>query len=409
MYGDDRHASSMAQKDRRPGRWRGVLAGMLLAGWALAGCAVGVMGADGREEVSGALEDIRRLVRIQEQAIQAGDVARYMQTIVPDDALYWQEQQHWAADAVTFVQGKTYRRAVKKWIERRENEVVAAVEQFWTDGRNSFRVEVPIRFRCTPDGWKDADLPFWQTQKKGVAAKVTHRRLLPLAEELVERAEHTRQRLSALYGWQPRQPVTLKLYGDADWFRQSVKLSLPSWVGGWHEYGESIKLSVESRRFLLPAHRPIVHAAVIHEMVHQMVSELTNDNAAYWLQEGLAEHVTALLDAIPENNALPAVDPETGWSWLELAAVQLEQLPAEQAEQYYRQARHVVAYLLDCYGDGALRAVLVQLQQYPCIPGSAAEKQDILHRRTVQALETVLEKPFVQLDREWQHWARAQA
>lgn len=376
----------------------------------LAGCTAGVTGtAYMRDGIPVRWQtEIRQLVRIQEQAIWNGDAAAYMQTIDAGDPHYRQEQVHWYADAASFVRGKTYRRSVKEFLQLRSNhEVVALVEQLVADGRDTFRVQVPIRFRRTQEGWKDADLPFLQIEGTRSVAKVTHRRLLPLAAELLRRAEDARQRLSALYGWRPRHPVTLKLYGDKDWFRQSVKLSLPAWAAGWHEDGESIKLLADGRGFLRDEVKRFYHSAVIHEMVHQMLAELTNDNAAYWLHEGLAEHVTALLDTIPENDALPPVEPGSLWSWPELAAVQLERLPAELAEQYYRQARLVVAYLLDCYGDDALRAVFAKLREHPRMPESTAEKQDLLHLRTVQALEDVLHKPFGQLADEWRQWVHA--
>lgn len=362
-----------------------------------------------REEYSGAWRTaIRQLVRTQEEALRNGDTAAYMQTIDRSDPHYWQEQNRWAADAVAYIQGKTYRRFVRQFLSRRPgHDVIACVEQLVTDGRETFRVRLPIRFRSTPDGWKDADLPFFQVTGNGVLAKLTHRRLLPLAEELLQRAGDARQRLSALYGWQPQRPLVLKLYGDKDWFRQSVKLSLPAWVAGWYEEGESIKLLVDDRNIWREDGRRFYHSAVIHEMVHQMLAELTNDNAAYWLHEGLAEHLAALLDAIPENDALPPVEPNALWSWEKLGTSQLERLPAKAAEQYYRHARLVVAYLLDCYGEDALRAVFARLRQYPRAPGSTAEKQALLHHRTVRALEDVLQKSFAQLSAEWQAWARA--
>lgn len=390
-------------------RFRVVTAVLFLSGCALSGCAVGIPGtAPVPDADSHWPSEIHRLVQTQEAAVINGRTDVYMQTIVGDDPLYRQEQRRWVDDAVTFVHGKTYRRFVRRFLQRLSpHEVVALVEQSVIDGRRSFSVQVPVRFRRTREGWKDADFPFWQLEASHGVVKVTHRNLLPLAADLLERIRHVEQRLSALYGWSPRRPVTLKLYGDADWFRQSVKLSLPTWVGGWYEDGESIKLLVDATARRRLEERAVYESVVIHEMVHLMLADLTNNNAAYWLHEGLAEHVTALLDALPENDALPALDREPLWSWPELAAVQLERLPPQRARAYYQQARLVVAFLLDCYGDERLQAVFARLQQYPRMANGAADRQRELHVRTVQALEHVLQKPFAELADEWWRWVTA--
>lgn len=360
----------------------------------------------GRDVVPGQWQaEIRQLVHAQEAAVVNGDVSGYMQTIDPGDPHYRKEQQRWMSDAVTYLRDKTYRRFVRRFLYRAdEQEAVALVEQLVDDGRQTFRVQMPIRFRRTSEGWKDADLPFLAIEGTEVRVKATHRRLMPLAEELLRRAEDARRRLSALYGWRPQGPSVVKLYGDGDWFRQSVKLSLPEWVVGWHEAGESIKLWIDDGLALRERAKAFYHSAVIHEMVHQMVADLTNDNAAYWLHEGLAEHLSALLDAVPENDALPSLEPKPRWSWPELAAVRLERLPAELAEQYYRHARLILAFLLDCYGDEALRAVFARLRDDPPLPDGTMEKQSVLHSRTVRALEAVLQKPFHQLADEWWRW-----
>ncbi len=349
--------------------------------------------------------DIRELVRLQESAVLSGSSGDYMQTIDARDPYYWQEQQHWFSDAANFVRGKKYRRTVCAFLKREGNdEVVALVEQQIGNGERELGVRVPIRFRRTPEGWKDADLPFLETRGSRTVVKVTHPRLIPLAEELANVSDDAQKRLSTLYGWKAQQPVTLKLYGKKGWFLQSVKWSLPDWAGGWNEYGESIKLLVDEHIGISEAAKRFYHSAIIHEMVHKMLGELTHDNAAYWLHEGLAEQTSALWDQIQENDALPAIPRSERWSWPALAAINPEELPAAKAVRYYQQSRLVTAFLLERYGYEAMREVFASLQQQPYIPASTAEKLEEVNRRTVHALERVLGKSFQQLAEEWWRW-----
>jgi len=374
------------------------------------GCAGGMFGISITEKIPESWQtEIRELVRQQESAVISGSLERYMQTIEDRDAVYWQEQRHWFTDAAAFVKERKYRRSVSAFLERRANdEVVALIEQRAEEGGKARRVRVPICFRRTPAGWKDADLPFLETRSPHTIVKVTHQRLLPFARELQGMADQVQKRLASLYGWKPRQPVAVKLYGKKDWFLQSVKWSLPDWAGGWNEYGESIKLLVEANADISDRYKTYYHSAIIHEMVHKMLGELTNDNAAYWLQEGLAEQTSARMDRIPENDALPVIPRSELWSWPKLASVQLEQLTAEEAPQYYHQSRLIVEFLLERYGYQPLREAFRLLRQQPYIPASTAEKLQEVNRRTVRALEQALGKPFQQLAEEWWIWATGQ-
>jgi hypothetical protein len=191
--------------------------------------------------------------------------------------------------------------------------------------------------------------------------------------------------MKAQLDFAPQGFVSVKLYADQQVFLQSVKLDLPAWVGGWQEYGEAIKTLAGA----YPVDTGDFRSMLNHESTHRMVSELSNDNASYWIQEGLASVFQQTLS----DPGLPNMArDEAGQDFTPYAAqkdINLERLGGADVMKYYATSKAFAAFLLDTYGWGKVRQALEYMKKYPLIPVTGAEKIPDTNARTDEAIRDV--------------------
>ena len=176
--------------------------------------------------------------------------------------------------------------------------------------------------------WKDSDYAFDKLRRDGVI--VRHWRRPTLAQAALEEVLKNLAWLKQAFGWQPKSEVVIKIYPEHTPFLYSIKPSLPTWVAGWDEAGESIK-------FYAPRDDAHLRAGVLlHETTHHMLSGLSNDNAAYWLQEGLASWAVEAekggAATRPAGNRLDGAMPR--WTLPQLEALDLESMQGEGVSAY---------------------------------------------------------------------------
>lgn len=352
--------------------------------------------ADAQETVQNADEqELHQLVKRQQVAVQTGDKAAFLATIHEENRLYYAEQAHWFDDLLENpVQHFT--RRISSIEEVTSEQAVVWVEQRYRDHHGEHRMLAPIRWLKMGEEWKDDGLLFDVLSDGRITVKFTHPEMKGLAKELLLMGSQIVHVFGQKYGWQPLFPVEIKLYGNEEWFRQSVKLSLPRWAGGWQEYGEAIK-------FICNGNGAFVRHALIHELSHKMLGEMTHDNAAYWLQEGLAEHYQWEWNGNRHQQRL-RLSPEQAYSFEQMTELNLETLAEEEAARYYLQAWSMVTFLLDTYGESRMKRLMLELQNYPYAPLTAAQKLEQSSQRTEQALKKVYQLDMQALEREWRQW-----
>lgn len=248
--------------------------------------------------------------------------------------------------------------------------------------------------------WKDSDYAFDKLRRDGVI--VRHWRRPTLAQAALEEVLKNLAWLKQAFGWQPKSEVVIKIYPEHTPFLYSIKPSLPTWVAGWDEAGESIK-------FYAPRDDAHLRAgALLHETTHHMLSDLSNDNAAYWLQEGLASWAVEAekggAATRPAGNRLDGAMPR--WTLPQLEALDLESMQGEGVSAYYAESLLVVRYLMETYGMDKFKAVAAELARHPYNPVTAAEKQDETNRLTRQAITKALGVPYDQFAQAWYAWAK---
>lgn len=121
-------------------------------------------------------------------------------------------------------------------------------------------------------------------------------------EKIIDLSHQLITFFSKKWTWNKNESVIVKIYDDY----QSCSFSVPDIaVYGWYEYREPIKISFPTY-LEKAAHLEFVQAVLKHEFAHQVLSELTNDNAALFLQEGFALYNENLID----SNANDIVEKE---------------------------------------------------------------------------------------------------
>lgn len=344
-----------------------------------------------------ATQAITALLAERQAAVHNRDRSAFMATVDPQNATFLVEQRHWFDDAAQTVD--SYTLTLKHLGFTAKGEALARLAESFQLKDGSLRnLEFTEVYRLRPEGWRDSDYAFTELHKDHVV--VLHWDLPGPAEQALQTEADNLNWLERTFQWQPTSDIIIKLYPDRPAFLYSIKPSLPGWVAGWTESGESIK-------YWVGAGSAPAADALLHESTHHMLSELSNDNAAYWLQEGLATWVTAThAGTAGPGSSLLGPDRRLPWTLPELEAVNLEQLDQRQASDYYAEAYLAVKYMLATYGIDKFKAVTAELAKHPANPVTASEKLAESGALTRDAISKALGIPYEQFARDWYRWVQ---
>ncbi|MFD1409405.1 peptidase MA family metallohydrolase [Kroppenstedtia eburnea] len=370
-----------------------LMIGTVLPGWVFPsfGLSQRVHGSEPEAQVQ-----IRHLIEEKQNAVNQRERERFLRLLHPDMKTYIQEQKRWFDDTVQWIDPGSYRLRVISMIPWAEHQIRVWMEQCYTRKGKRFTLKYPVLFQETAAGWRDADFPLHHLTRGDVTVRYSDTGLAEQAAIALETGHKAIQELKRKMGWMPKRPVEVKIYHRPEWFRQSVKLSLPRWAGGWHEAGESIKLigarGVEDRQ--------LVSSGIVHEVTHLMVSEMTGDNAAYWLQEGAAEYFQShLLPGLHSREESSGERPR--WSLSQLKKANLEQMGEKEAAAYYTQCYQLFRFLMETYGEEKVKRLFSVLQLSPEEDRDIVGKLSLTNRRTEAALKKVLGKSLKELEKDW--------
>lgn len=354
--------------------------------------------ADKRES---AIEAASRIIRQKQEAVNRKDRAAFLSVLNPASSTYVEEQSRWFDDAVRWIDPGSYRLRLISVIPEQEHQLRVWVEQSYYKDGTRYRVRFPLMLQETAAGLKDSDYPFYHLTQGKVLVRFTDRSQREQAVIVQEAAVKALQQFRRKLDWNPEGQLEIKLYSDPEVFRQSIKPSLPRWVGGWFEAGQSIKM-VGAENY---TDRRLLSSTVIHELSHRMVSEQSGDNAAYWLQEGAAEYYQShLVPGLIQKREPKQTRPR--WSLRKLERIDLESLSTEDAVDYYRQCEQLFCFMMDRFGPATIKRLWVSLALYPSIDRDGADKLESLNKRTRDTLKKVTGFTLEQLEREWLAWLK---
>ncbi|MBA4495596.1 peptidase MA family metallohydrolase [Paenactinomyces guangxiensis] len=336
---------------------------------------------------------VRQLMKQKEQAINQKNLSRFTAVLSPERKMYVLEQKRWFEDAVQHIDPGSFRLKVLSVFPDREDRLRAWIHQSYTRKGRVYAVKYPLLIVKTKQGWKDADLAFKQISNDSIVIHYSDPSLKDQAYIALDTIKKAVYVLKQRFHWSPKR-IEVKLYEDPEVFRQSVKPSLPDWVGGWHESGQSIKFIGG------PGDHKLFAAGLVHELTHQMVSELTNDNAAYWLQEGAAMYYEAhLLPGLHEDQWLDYTQQRRPITLVQLEQLNLERLTDREAYQYYLTCYQLFRFLVEEFGEERIQQLFMALQNLPNVDADSSEKIQLLNRRTREALKQTFHLTVEDIDR----------
>ncbi|MCS1352099.1 peptidase MA family metallohydrolase [Mechercharimyces sp. CAU 1602] len=345
------------------------------------------------EEMEHVRLEIENLLQEKEHGINERSFQRFKQVIDPENKTYLQEQKRWFQDAILTVDPGTYHLELLSIIPGDNLQLHTLIKQEYQSNGKIHTLKIPLLFKNVEGNWYESDIPFQHMAEGSVVVHYSHPDLKEQAAVALDAANKAFEAFAQKFGWEQTEKTEIKLYHDDILFRQSVKLSLPEWAAGWNEFGQSIKFvgqKGDTRSF---------SAGIVHEITHKVLSDLTTDNASYWLQEGAAEYYEAHL--LPGMKSEHPVLEESQYTWEKLKEQQLELLGSADARAYYAHCYDFYRYLVERFGEKKLQEVFTYLKLYPLVDQDAANKLPETNERTEEALQKGLGVSLSQIGREW--------
>lgn len=341
-------------------------------------------------------EEIRLIVADQNRAVNEGNWEQFRKHLWMNAESYVQERKQWFQDAQAFMDPGTFDMEVESITPHKPGQLLVQVRQSYQKNGVRHIVRLPLLYQQTEHGWKDADLLFQTVTTDHVTVKFADEDLSEQANVAINTAEKAIEAFSERLNWNPKKPILIKLYAEKEVFRQSIKLSLPQWVIGWNEPGQSIKFIGDSKPDELFA------AGIVHELTHQVLSDLSNDNAAYWLQEGVAEYYQRhLLPGLNVQESMTLQKPR--WTLEQMERLNLESLRGAEVQSYYLHAYDIVRFFMKRFGETEFRQWCAALKMHPNKDVDPSEKRAQLNVRTREAFEKATHYAIDDFAKEWFH------
>jgi hypothetical protein len=332
--------------------------------------------------------DLIVLLRSRTKAVKENDEALFMSTVLPSalDPLLYKEEGALIRSAKNS-EIREYELKAVDAVTVADGVFTATIDQRYMVSGFMHHAVFKTEFRYVDNRLYYCGPAFETLSRNGVVVSFeTGNR--DIAQSLVEVETEVLESMKKKFGFTTADPVSINLYRDQQTFLQTVKFDLPFWVGGWHEYKESIKCCTD----LYGTNPDEYRSMLAHETGHRMVSELSNDNAAYWLQEGLAGICQDILENriayLSDKEILTTYTPIDEHKGIDLEAYGLEDY--DKISAYYASSKAYTAYLLETFGWEKVREALMYLRKYPYVPVTGAEKNGSANAYTDEAFKAVL-------------------
>ena len=317
------------------------------------------------------IKKISELVAVQETAIITIDEELMIETINPADAWLKLEAKHLVADQRVFPV-QDYSRTIYE-VKKEGSYYLGIVNQsfiFQGDQKES----TENRYFMFENGKVyDMGTALEKAMWDNVFAAFPDGEY-EFARNLSDVASSYVASLNSMWNMEYISSVSIKIYEDKNTFLYNTKLSMPDWAGGWYESGESIKT------YLYETTPETYEYLVRHEATHMLLAAATNDNAAYWMQEGFAttmpEYVTMGKLVINRKSTIKeALDAGKLPSVSEHVNTNIETLTnIFDVRLYYGYSSAMVVYLLEKTDDATLLRLFDELETYPYISLTMGEK-----------------------------------
>ncbi|QTM97917.1 hypothetical protein ERJ70_00315 [Sediminibacillus dalangtanensis] len=322
------------------------------------------------------------------QSIKDGNYSSFMEYQNQDNHLFYIEQSRWFKEIIHQSSNRFIFKPKIKAITL-DNKRQGLMDFQLTIKRPSGRVkELSCTYQIKKyDTWKINDLPFLcvQTQYASIY-------YLNDQEEIINEIKIYIDQIIKLYketfNWNSKM-VVIKLYSKLE----QISVTIPHFsIYGWNEANESIKIAIP--HYLHQRDRKQhVFNVLSHEIAHTLLSQLTNDNAALFLQEGLAIYLEKSIEFSSGKTAFysQGIDTLVKKTFREegslLSLKELSELDYYSGRTLYNQSFLFVNFLISLYGLEAFITLCKKLKNYPYINSRVEHKIDNLSFRSFIAIK----------------------
>ena len=320
------------------------------------------------------------------ESVEQNDVATFMTFQNEENVLFYKEQQRWFEE-VLYKKEKGYEYNIELSnvvLNSEDNGQIDFVVSINLPSSTEGMVHnVSYEIIKNQEKWKLNDIPF-EELSEGIFTIYYLDGQENVANHVLEDTKDIVELYSSTFGWQP-ETINVKLYDSM----QELNATIP-WTraGGWNEKGESYKLianTTEEAKFAL----------LSHELTHTFLSDLTNDNASLYLQEGLATIFQMIVSRNESGIVVMNLDQATDQLKVLkeklnrplLTLEELSNLDYDNGAPFYQDGALLTNYLIQTKGIEEYKLFLAELKNYPYIDKRQEHKLEIGNQHTLESLE----------------------
>lgn len=350
-------------------------------------------------------ESIVALVNKKELAVNSNQLKFFMEQIDTDNKEYFIEQIRW----FQYYQNASvsnYVLEIEDIAKRNSDTYAAVVKQSYDYGlkKKIRKISYTGKFVRKDNGWKDSDLEFKVLETDHFIFKATTGIGKKRLDRIASQAEKAYAKVVTAYGEGTVDKTVVKLYGSKIIRDLTIVSSERSFMSGWYEYPESIKIFVDKTKV-----RDLTKTFA-HELVHKITLS-TSTNLCAWFAEGLAMYYGSFNiygKTYIGMGWLPRFKHYRSIKWLEKQ--DYGKLDGwKELGPVYGIAGMVILFIEDSFGKGRSIEILKALKKYPQ-RGNEGFEHKIHNAQYVeylnQAIMEVLGMDMQTFDDKWQAWIR---
>lgn len=220
------------------------------------------------------------------------------------------------------------------------------------------------------------------------------------AEQIKELYSTKTKSLYSFFDYTPSLIGQARVYGNMTTMQGTIKPSTPDWVAGWSEYKQSIKIARYNNVDFSDI-KEYIDQTILHEQIHAMLSDLSNDNLNYFMQEGFATLFSSDTYELTKSEkfSLKALY-KNNYSLLDLKTLEdthLEDLSAPHSNNYYLICKAYGYIIYKDHDISGIKSLLSELKNHEYIELTSDDKLSTINELTNSALKSALDEDITSL------------
>lgn len=324
------------------------------------------------------------------KAVEENDQVGFMKFQNKENDLFYTEQKRWIEEAI-YKKEQGYSLSLSLNSFQVENDITGTI-RFSVNMKHPVEGETynTVTYECIKvnNVWLLNDLPFtkYTSNSEHITIYFINGQE-DIAKKTLTEASDIVSFYSENFKWEPK-PISIKIYPS----NEEVSATVP-WVGlaGWNEMGESLKIT--------SINKDDIFRLLAHELTHKMLSDLTNDNASLYIQEGFATYLQNKVQrdgtgkiyfdqSIVDEKSKKAIEVSNSVLSIEELG-NIDYTDTNLGISLYRDGSLISNYLVLTYGLEKYLEMLNYLSSNEYIDKRLEHKMDLAQKRTVEALEKV--------------------